>query len=398
MDAAAAANKMRRAKFFRKRCLMENTLLLGNGFTRSIVPNVKSWDALFTCDKTLSNTFRYEKQMMDCVQSLNSVENPDEAVKKKLIAEIQSSIVLTPGLRSALKPFEGALSQHNITNILTTNYEVLIETILDIWGYNDVTKDMQKTMLQGQRYTEEEIYNIRTRKKYKKISGEGSGHIITLWKIHGDADTARESGNKSIILGFDQYCGQLAKLWAYLKDEYKSNDDKDQASASTDLHEASDRKIGIDKPCEAIDPRPLPFCNTHIDKKIQDKTYDGISWAELFFCSNLYIAGFGMGFAEIDLWWLINCRARMRYVKGLKVDNEIHFLYHPEFDDPKNAPEMGKIMDMLRCFDVDCEALPLSHKCEQEKKKSDEEQAVQYLTAVFSQIPKPSARQPGNNI
>ena len=64
----------------------------------------------------------------------------------------------------------------------------------------------------------------------------------------------------------------------------------------------------------------------------KEKTFeaDNISWIELFFNSNIYIAGLTLDYSEIDIWWLLNKRARLLN-EGIKIDNKIFFLYN-EYD------------------------------------------------------------------
>ena len=48
-----------------------------------------------------------------------------------------------------------------------------------------------------------------------------------------------------------------------------------------------------------------------IKNKVKENTYDGISWIELFFNSDVHIVGFGFDFYEIDLWNILTKRARL---------------------------------------------------------------------------------------
>ena len=465
---------------------MENTLLIGNGFSRTLVKGIPSWDQLLdklknekATDKTvsekkpedkapedfdgslLSNTLRYEKAVIILAKAAAESKKKDQAGKnaKALEAAVsnQSLEPIAPlavdasqhngnpceeksgagqvkesadkdifdqeikdKLAEALKiehhslekDYEDYLSlfgellyRHNITNVLTTNYEGLIESILvDKCGYTDVTPanksimtcqwakdDEAKSEKMEYRYTEEDLYNIRTRKVYTREYAGGKVHIVKLWTIHGDALRESKKYNAegtSMILGFDQYCGQLAKLWAYLKGSYQSDDDKNAGLTDADIGAAK--------------------CDTPMKDKIERNQFDGISWAELFFSSNVYIAGFGMDYAEIDLWWLINQRARMKYVKNVKnMNNKICFLYHPIYDNPEQQPEMKARIKMLECFDVECKPINVYCKarlkgyqartdaCAPEDKIVGFEKAepLGYLEGIFALIPEREYKQ-----
>ena len=459
---------------------MENTLLIGNGFSRTLVKDIPSWDQLLdklknekTTDKTvsekkpedkapedfddslLSNTLLYEKAViilakaaaeskkkdqagknaktLEAAVSNQSLEpiaplavdatqhngNPceeksgagqvkesadkdifDQEIKNKLAEALKiEHHSLEKDYEDYLPLFGELLYRHNITNILTTNYEGLIESILvDKCGYTDATPDNgsimtcqcakdDKVQCESKEYiyTEEDLYNIRTRKVYTKGYPDGSTHAVKLWKIHGDAlrksKKYDDATGASMILGFDQYCGQLSKLWAYLKGGYKSDDI---------IEKSKDTEIDVAK------------CNTPMEDKIKNNQFDGISWAELFFNSNVYIAGFGMDYAEIDLWWLINQRARMKYVKDVKnLNNKICFLYHPIYDNPAQQPEMKARIKMLECFDVECKPINIfcrtkltktkievdSHTGEDRIVSFENTDPVGYLEGIFALIP-----------
>lgn len=160
-----------------------------------------------------------------------------------------------------LKRFGDYLFENHIGDIITTNYDKGIELILcKKCGYKEI---------EPEGFVKETIYSIRT---YKKFENKEKCHQINLWKIHGDMDRI-----KSMTLGFDQYCGALAKLSQYIKGEYQSSKG--------------------------------PECTVPMIEKCEKQKFDNLSWAELFFTTNVYIVGLGMDFSEIDIWWLLNKHA-----------------------------------------------------------------------------------------
>lgn len=197
------------------------------------------------------------------------------------------------------------LKDNRIHNIITTNYDEGLEVILeDICCYEKVNvNDL----------IPEKIYSIRT---YKKFVNHETGHEVKLWKIHGDMERT-----KSIILGFDQYCGSLSKLSDYIKGNYTS-------------------KKG-------------PQCNITMIEKCQTKQFDNLSWAELFFNTNVYIVGLGLDFCEIDIWWLLNKHMRIKKVVP-QITNDIYYLYNEKYD---NQDKKADIFEALRAFEVNCVAI-----------------------------------------
>ena len=176
---------------------IENTLFLGNGFSRTIFNNIPSWGELLQIsDSPISNyTIRYETYRM------KKSKETEEGIKKELIRKITAAFSSQNIMDNTndLKQFGEYLLKCNVNNIITTNYDNGIELILcDFCGYKE---DKSKV-------TAERIYSIRT---HKLLVNEKSGHAIKIWKIHGDLDRI-----KSITLGLDQYCGALAKLTEYV--------------------------------------------------------------------------------------------------------------------------------------------------------------------------------------
>ncbi len=283
--------------------IVENTLFLGNGFTRSVFQNMPSWGDLFgEADGSINNyTILYEAFRLNAGRS----GQEEEIVKAELIHKIETTFSdknIGEDIYN-LENFGQYLFQHHVHNIITTNYDNGIEFILcDTCGYGE------------QAVTEvvpERIYSIRTYKTF--INGE-TGHKVKLWKIHGDL-----SRIKSITLGFDQYCGSLSKLVGYVKGNYESS----QSGGKT-------------------------FCRIPMKRKCEEQRYDGISWIELFFRTNVYIVGFGMDFSEIDIWWLLNKRARL-LLEVPEIKNSITYLYDDKYESEKKKTA---IFAALRAFQV----------------------------------------------
>ena len=87
-------------------------------------------------------------------------------------------------------------------------------------------------------------------------------------------------------------------------------------------------------------------------EKIRNKQFTDSSWVELFFSSNIHIMGFSLDFAETDIWWVINRRARMMKDPDLKgrINNRICFYCH-EINEQKKA--------LLKSFNVEVEIIAL---------------------------------------
>lgn len=276
----------------------ENTLVLGNGFSRTIFDKMHSWGNLFEGeDSDIKNyTILYEIYLLK--NNCKKEEDVKKEVKKK-INDCVSEEKIKTNIHDIDK-FGRYLKENKVHNIITTNYDEGIEIILcNKCGYKRIEKP--------DGLIPEETYSIRTYKEFENIE---MNHRVKLWQIHGNMERI-----KSITLGFDQYCGSLSKLCSYLKGEYES----DQG----------------------------PKCKTRMIKKCETRTFDGLSWAELFFNTNIYIVGLGMDFSEIDIWWLLNKRIRIKNQIS-QVLNDIYFLYNELYDNKKD------IFEALNAFQVAC--------------------------------------------
>lgn len=311
----------------------ENTLFLGNGFSKTIFSDVPSWGNLYKNVKSaLDNNYAmlYEKYLLEA----RSKGQSEEAVKEKLVDTIRKGFSGNNVKKEIddLNKFGECLNNCRINNIITTNYDYGIETILEKWcGYKrQEVEDLE----------EEKIYSIRT---YKLFEHKGNQHQVRLWKIHGDLDRI-----KSITLGYDQYCGSLGKLTSYVKGTYTSSNPN-----------------AVSKPIKSM------------EEKCTSQKFDEISWIELFFRTNVYIVGFGLDFSEIDIWWLLNKRARLMCDIS-NCENKVTYLYNKDYETPlknkgdsETTIEKKALFEALKAFQVDC--LPLD--C-----------SLSYVSSIFKAI------------
>lgn len=277
---------------------INNVLFLGNGFSRSVAPEMPAWKDLFNDENSLitNYTILYEKKF------INNCNKKEEFIKKELTEKIEAEIKNAIGGKESVAIwFSKFLKRNKISDILTTNYDKGIEYILQRCGYEINSNN-----------SSEKLYSIRRCKIFKNNKNK---HQIKLWKIHGDIDAI-----KSVTLGYDQYCGSLSKLTSYIKGKYETS-------------KMSQVNIG----------------NVPIEDKCKNPNQkDNGSWAELFFFNNIYIFGFGMDFSELDIWWLLNKRARIRISNPNLIQNTITYYYQPRFD--KNKED---IKDALKTFYVE---------------------------------------------
>ena len=246
---------------------MEQAILFGNGFNR--ITNEKcSWDDILASkvDKDLrdiSYTLQYESAYLKEYQD-NSKSNDETLFKEDIVKGIKSDFT---------NNIYDLLADSPVKYFITTNYNTTLDNVLVERGF---TPDKNDKSI-------EKIYSIRRKHKFDK-----ERETKEVWYAHGEV-----SNPKSIMLGYDHYCGSLAKINDYIKGKY-----------------------------DYFGEVKIPS----IERRINDKIYDVHSWIDLFFFTDLHIIGLGLDFCENDIWWILNKRQRLiadGKVEG--VPNKIYF-------------------------------------------------------------------------
>lgn len=282
---------------------MKNTILFGNGINRLSKNNI-SWGKLLDTiketrtfdDSDLPNTMIYERIILENPSNHDNILSDEFDVKKHiadLMIDVESSEIYTE------------LFTLNVQNYLTTNYD---------YSFTDSLIDLKEVNLPIHDQSTEDIYSVRRVKRISNIHEKEK----YFWQIHGEINKPA-----SIMLGLDHYCGYVGKINSYIKGGYK------YIIEGKDIEEIS------------------------IEEKFNNNQFNNTSWVELFFNSNIHIIGFSLDFSEIDLWWIINKRARLKKSKNLgkKINNKIIF-YCTSIDEQKR--------DLLKSFDVEVQIDKLS--------------------------------------
>lgn len=264
---------------------MEQAILFGNGFNR--ITNEKcSWDDILASKvdndlRDISYTLQYESAYLKEFQK-KSKSNDETLFKEDIVKGIKSDFTN--------KVYE-ILADSPIKYFITTNYNTTLDNVLNSRGFR-LEIDTKRL---------EKIYSIRRKHKFDK-----ERETKEVWYAHGEV-----SNTKSIMLGYDHYCGSLAKINDYIKGKY-------------DYPGIKDKVPSIEKKLELWK-----------NEKVEELRRSLISWIDLFFFSDLHIIGLGLDFSETDIWWILNKRKRL--IADRKVEelpNKIHF-YMTEGDSKK---------------------------------------------------------------
>lgn len=272
----------------------ETSLLFGNSLNR-LSDHPVSWEALLESikgsrpfvSKHLPNTMIYERAVLEKPMVGDDVRDIEAQVKKQ-IAELMKKM--------PTNDFYGQLLDLGFSNYLTTNYDYAFKNaILSRNGYSEQDR------------SSEDVYSVRRR---TEIWNKGK-EVCKIWNFHGEVNYPT-----TIMLGLDHYCGSVGKVDAYVKGNYKFQQDKKEVTVSSIM-----------------------------DKLSGKAPWDGHSWVELMFKSDVHIIGLSLDYSEIDLWWILNRRARI--MKSVKKDfglsNEV-FYYETSIDDEKR--------DLLKAMNV----------------------------------------------
>ena len=173
---------------------MKKTILFGNGINR-ISSDTCSWSNILNgrVDERLieiPNTLQYESSYLNEFRGNSSTSN-ETLFKRKILGRIKSDF--------SNKIYE-KLADLPIKYFITTNYNTTLDNVFTSRGFR-LELDTKRL---------EKIYSIRRKHRFTK-----GADAKEVWYAHGEV-----SNPKSIMLGYDHYCGSLAKINDYIKGKY----------------------------------------------------------------------------------------------------------------------------------------------------------------------------------
>jgi len=278
--------------------MKETSLLLGNGVNRLGQGGGPSWGQLLkdlqrsvNCSVDLQNDFKpfpmaFEEMLMtNCSDYGQRIRKFKSTISKTFKETIPNHI------------HQKILASNAVTNYLTTNYDYSLEKVF-IPDFSNL--DQKQTTF----VTKEIKYSLRRR---NSIFDPLSGAEKKIWHIHGELydpknyqEQKRNYKEESILIGYEHYSEALKVM-----QDYKNGRNK--------------------------------WAKTPLKQKLLQSSSLGESWIDYFFTTKLIIVGLDLSFSEIDLWWLLNFRARWLKEYGsknripLNIRGQVIFMY-PNFD------------------------------------------------------------------
>lgn len=251
---------------------MAISLLMGNGINR-LTNNDASWESVLQ---------ELASGPMSGAELAHMKHKPFALVYEEILLTHMSSEKAENEalMKATIAERVGALASNGVhrrvmesrvKHILTTNYDYAFERAV--------------------RGTHAPSY-LRRENKYSVFRRRAVGDK-SLWHIHGEVDVPN-----SITLGYDQYAGYLQNLRAWATAERHSK------------RKGSPFKVNV-----------LDFDTT-----------GGVvySWLDVFFRDDIHIVGLGLDYTEIDLWWALTYKARLK-ARGYQVGKTV---FHDWSADP----------------------------------------------------------------
>lgn len=240
---------------------IKNTVLLGNGITRSQEPTFGglSWGDILS---KLSQKFSVT------VNDLSQKPLPlvFEKIRLQLVRDGENPNIL-------LKDVAALLSQSGLGNNLTDIYSGLAKNILSTNYNRSVDGGV------GYKHPFKDKFQNVSEKYHSLFRANTDGNKI-FWKIHGDI---KKPG--SILLGYNQYAKYMGQVKDYLYKGIKFANISDSVRSPL-MGKKPD--FNFEKNCELY------------------------SWVDVFLRDQIHIIGLGLDFSEIILWWLISEKASLQ--------------------------------------------------------------------------------------
>lgn len=298
---------------------LPKAIFVGNGIHRVNKESSLSWSCLLAqlqlmpdyekinlCNPLKPFPFAFE-------EFIHSGPEENEQNIKKLKQEVRKLILAQMKCGRPYNDFHKQIMNSKIEDVITSNYDYGFEmSVLD--NFLDNTSEKRKSALNRLERTNSIFrgYRIPTNDTFTRV-----------WHMHGELMDSRNHTNskteyteQSIMLGFSHYGKYLSKI----KDFVDKRDDK----------------------------------YGYILHRLANNKNVGDSWIDTFFTHNLDFLGFGLGFEEQDVWWLLNYRAdkiNSNQDRTFRINNRIRFFIKKQADDCENDNELCK--DKIYCFKSD---------------------------------------------
>lgn len=277
---------------------MDDVLFLGNGI--NAFSTGYDWNQLITKLSTqlgvdsylhIQNApfpLTYEELFFKSIKK----EHHNESKMKKIIAD--ETLNFNPN------EVHRKIMNSGINEIITSNYDYNLQKV--------ITSELKTLTNKG--IVKEKKYSLF---RYQEFGGK------KIWHMHGEVNNPQ-----SIILGYEQYVGNLQRMRNYV------------VNGTGSFYKGYKKGPLI---------RRLANLNTIY------------SWLDLFFIKNIHLIGMRLDFEETDLWWLLTFRARLKYYqRSPEIRNKIYY-YVPEQYESRSSTKLA----LMKSIGIEVRVIDQAH-------------------------------------
>lgn len=216
------------------------------------------------------NHFVYENTLFSQIDSMT-----EDEVKSKIVHLLQD-----PQYSLETKGLYRKLFDLKAHYYLTTNYDYYGHYLCQL-GFSHTHRYYDNN---------ECVHSMHRKRVYKHVHDQRK---ISIFPIHGVAETP-----KTVMLGFDQYCAVIGRLERYMR--LGKGVGKPNAPLYNEYRHWKKKHKNESE----------SYLNYHIDHRASCSDIE--FWCETFFTTDVHIVGQGLGFEELDIWWLLHKRKRLK--------------------------------------------------------------------------------------
>ena len=273
---------------------LQTTLLIGNGLNQCLEGGLP-WGNLLNqiADQFGVDTCSDIPMPLEFERLINVHLKNNSSDSKDIYNRIKTYVadrVLNVSLPS--NAIQNEIAKLNLSNIVTTNYDLLLEKSYDSTFVPNIHKGVAN----------------KPTKYLSNVIGKING--VNFYHAHGCATVP-----STICLGYEHYMGMIEKIRNEINKE----------------------------------PKEL-FGKKKIEAVLDDTNSPENTWMDKFYTTNVGIVGFGLYECEVDFWWLLTHRASLYYAdeKGLHSHITNNITYYDVIDDLHKDSDEAKSKALVK--------------------------------------------------
>ncbi len=282
---------------------MEKTLFIGNGINR-LSDNNTSWENIL---RDLAKYVNKADLLFEHIDDKPFTLVFEEIFLRSANTDGTSEIELKKRAAKLINNiphnnFHTKTMNSSVKHIITTNYDYNFE--------NSIISNENKSSTTSE--TKYSLYRRRTQSSKN------------VWHIHGESSIPN-----TLMLGHEHYSGSLQRIRSYLTSRKKTS----------------------------------PFMLGIFDFDRNESTY---SWVDIFLRDEIHILGFSLDYTEIDIWWLLSYKERLRLGHKRQIGKTFFHQFHAKELSNKDRAKLG----LLESFGVNVISTKVSNSYQEAYEKT----------------------------